>query len=195
MKRILFVLSLIGIVTISCEKSPKDEILFTDIIPDKKIQSVDHFIYFTNPFKVCTIPIPNDSAITYLIDMDYDDDDDFKITVSHFDEGYSHEHCVVYTFYIMLDAISPNESIATKPLKFNDIINDQNEWSEHLYLYVDNSMGYPPSADFTDCYIGIKVLNNYGYIKVSKLNNNGIIVEEYAINKTENADIICGQKE
>lgn len=193
MKTVFLIIILPGLLMISCDKSAKVDILYTDIVPDVEIQSVDSYSYFDNGLKTCTIPSPLDSTITYQVDIDKNSQDDFIIKVAHVQESWSASHCQVYSYYISIEGLSDNNSIANSPKFFyaNDPINDQVSWTNYLAIYLDNVYMY---FDFDDCYIGVKVMDSYGWIKISKLSNNGIRIEEYAINKEAHAGILCGQK-
>jgi len=180
-----------GIINFSCDKSKKEEILYTNT--DIDIHSVDQFTYFENTFTTCTIPVPDDSTINYKIDMDQDGDNDVMVNVVHYDKNYSHNHCLVYEYMITITGVTANDSIAESPKHFdyNDPVNDQVTWKDEILLYIKEGIN---SVDFPDCYIGIKISDKYGYIKVSKLENNGINIDEYAIRKEANVDIKCGEQ-
>ena len=202
MKKALLFLNLFLFLNYSCSKDEEDIIQYVDINPDKEIQTVKYFS--PSPITVFNcedIPTPTDSTSTYYLDIDNDSDNDFIITVSHVESEIRVSHCTVYIYSIRIDGVSVNESAAisdiakslTKQFNENDTIDEKNLWSKSSFLLY-KSIGLSIENDFSDCYIGVKSSNHHGYIKVGKLNYNGIIIEEYAINKTKNNNIICGQK-
>jgi hypothetical protein len=75
----------------------------------------------------------------------------------------------------------------------NDTILPTGSWNQIIFISMKGGCDRV-SVDLKDAYLGIMHNNNFGYIHVRPLENNGIEVVEYAINLTENSSIYAGQK-
>jgi hypothetical protein len=208
MKQRYLLIIFIGLLTFSCKKDDptpkKDEIVYNDIIPDKEIQSVRYYTFQDHSVCTANVPTPSDSSITYDLDMDKDQVSDFKIRVAHskYTDGYC-GHCDRFTYNISIEGLSSNDSIANSPMQYwtprlfseLDTIDKNNTWLSRTEILLLEGCSLPFQVDFTDGFIGIKIKNSYGYIRIEKMSNNGIRILEHGFNKTENNIIKCGQTE
>jgi hypothetical protein len=211
MKFALLILILIGLLAVLCEKNgnndqeKEDEIVYTDIIPDIEIQSVRFFEPSSVPLGCPYIPTPSDSIINYNLDIDSDSVEDYTIKVRHrlqTDEYCG--HCYPYQYTISIEGAN-NDSICLDPvnrhvafqMNIGVEISDSSRWGEDGFLSLDPDCPgyYPYVVTLEDKYIGVKTKNMFGWINVAPLDNNGIKISEYAINKTEGNIIKTGQME
>lgn len=193
-------------VMFSCKKekteSQQDEIVYKNIVPKKEMQSVRIYTSQSNPVCTTTIPIPSDSSITYDLDLDSDQIPDFRIMVTHskFNSGYC-GHCDKFTYNISIEGLSSGDSVAADSPQYPklrlfsdaDLVNNNNAWFSRVDILLLEGCALPFQTDFEDGYIGVKMNNNYGYIKIGKMSNNGITLSEHGFNKTANVGIKCGQ--
>lgn len=208
MKRKYLLIALVGLFTFSCEKdnpvTKKDEIVYNDIYPDKEIQTVRFYTFYSNDWCQANYPTPADSSVNFDLDLNEDKVTDFRIIVKHslFTDGYC-GHCEVFTYWISIEGLSEKDSIANSPVGswspkiFNEseIIDNNNKWASFNWLIIKEGCMLPFQTDFDDGYLGVKIENSYGFIKIEKLEEKGIRILEYGFNKTENNIIKCGQTE
>lgn len=203
----LFLAATIFMIIISCDKEKEelksDDILFSDLsnpitastvrdwdIEDRGVCSVD-------------IPTPSDSSTIIFLDINSDTENDFKITLSHnyFETTEHCGHCSVYRYDIKIQGISESDSIAcvdqsSIPAYFSisDTIAIDNDWTNDAILIMKNKCAMI-SFDIEGEYIGFKHDNQIGWIKIQSTSDNGISIENHAINLTENKKILAGQTE
>jgi hypothetical protein len=206
MKQTMLLIAVFGLLTFACDKDnpePKDEIVYVDIIPDKEIQTVRFYTFQDHAVCTANVPTPTDSTVNFDLDLNCDQEMDFRINVSHskYTSGYC-GHCDRFTYNISIEGLSENDSIANSdtqywtPRLFNesDTVDKNNTWISRAEILLLEGCGLPFNADFDKGYIGVKIYNSYGYIHIEKLTNNGIRILEHGFNKTEYNIIKCGQK-
>ena len=191
------------------EISPKpDQIVYYKAPTDQKINSVRFFTPSGVPpnIQLCpSIPTPQDSSVSMAIDVDGDAISDFVFEAQHAQVLYfCGSHCVCS--YYRISIISKNNtSWISSMLKNNldyipiyydslEIIKKDSIWKNRAFLYL-YSPGAPFSADFSSSYIGIKINDKFGWIKIEPIEGNGVRIIEYAINLTKNNEIKAGQQE
>lgn len=207
MKQRIFWISLLGLLLFSCKKDKvehqEDHIVYTDINPDKEIHTVEFYTFQDHGICTAYVPTPKDSIVNYELDLDGDQVPDFNFRVSHSEYTTNYcGHCDVFTYSISIQGLSVNDSIAqttgTNPISKlfgeGDVIDNNNTWLSNAQLVLYEGCALPFQTDFTSGYIGVKIKNSYGYIRVEKMSNNGIRIMEHGFNKTENKAIKCGDK-
>ena len=183
-------------------EAQEDKIVYTDIDPNEEIQTVR--LYTPQPNNACetSIPVPTDSTVFYEMDLDNDQTIDFKLKVTHSEYTVAYcGHCRRFTYNIIIEGISEKDSIAItsspyriyKSFNHSDTINVNNSWAPKAEILLLESCSVPFQTDIVDGYIGVKINNSYGYIRIEKISNNGIRILDHGFNKTENNQIICGQ--
>jgi hypothetical protein len=202
MKPLNILLILSSFILFSCKKeSPPehidqvDNIYFYDISPDTLIHSVQYYIPNGSIY-------PEDTNVHFLLDIDSDSIADFSFASSHYfvsQGGSSGKH---YNFFCGISALSADYSIATmnnndaKAITQGEIINNDLVFLNSAFLNVTGNMPY--HFYFSGDYLAIKITKNdvimFGWIKLKLADRNGILIEEYAINKANGNSIICGQK-
>ena len=95
---------------------------------------------------------------------------------------------IILTAMVLLAACTKNE-----PPAVEDTISLSHSWHKEVFISMQGGC-QRPFVDLIDAYIGIKHNNNFGYIHVRPLENNGIEILEHAINKTDGRIIQAGQK-
>jgi len=85
------------------EKKKPDNILYTDIIPDSTISSLDSLVYIgRDDYGDCYKPYPKDSTACFNLDINNDGQVDFRVCHSHWygaDRLSPHNWCGVYQNY------------------------------------------------------------------------------------------------
>jgi len=205
--RFLILMAIIFVIMISCDKEKEDiksdDILFSELsspiiastvrdwdIEDRGVCSVD-------------IPIPSDSLSIIDLDINNDAENDFRITLSHnyFEPTEYCGHCSVYRYDIKIQGIGVSDSIACVDQSYipsyfcsSDTIAVDNDWTNDAILIMKNRCAMI-SFDIEDEFIGFKHGNQIGWIKIQSTSDNGVKIESYAINLTENRKILAGQTE
>ena len=208
MKKILILNALIIAILLSCKKETTiinnplhDQIYYRDISPDTTFNSVQYYLTF--PLGIGE-PFPEDTTVTYLLDIDSNFISDYEFSVNHyFYMQTSHDKYYHYTNQVK--SLSPTDSIAVisknssnaLALKEGDIISNNLNYCNAANLLL-NLQGVPISYVFSGDYLVIKrCINNttmLGWIKLKLAQKNGLTIEEFAFNKTNSNSIICGQK-
>ena len=87
-----------------------------------------------------------------------------------------------------------------RPVFYDSLITIQKYslWKNFVFLSV-SSPSFGVYFDFTASFIGYKIENKYGWIKISPYigasgGGNGVVIEKYAINLTEDNLIKAGQQ-
>jgi hypothetical protein len=192
---------------ISCHKEKNkikpDDILFSNLSSPILASTVRDWSFENHGVCSVDIPIPADSSNTILLDINNDSDYDFKITLSHnyWEPTQYCGHCSVYNYDIKINGINSSNSIAfnnqsfkTKYFNNSDKISSENSWKNQAILTMKGGC-MRPTFDIEGEYIGFKHNDQIGWIKIQQLANNGILVENYAINLTDKKSIIAGQKD
>jgi hypothetical protein len=180
---------------LSCSKSD----IFYNGNPNIEIRSVQYYMANTsNPMcNTVYLAIPSDTSVYTELDIDGDQKNDFRFEASHNPYlSYYCGHCPQYNYYLKISSLSAENFICldketNKPFQYHATINKKADWtsSANLKEYVACSGGY----DLLDGYIGLKINDHYGYIGVVKLDNNGIGVTEYGLNRSQKISIRCGE--
>jgi len=201
------ILFLIIITMLSCGKTPveeQDSILYKTFDPTVTIATVESF--YLEDHVVCTadIPVPEDSSVTYSIDINDDLINDFIFDISHnrWEETQYCGHCSIFEYQITISGVNENNFVSNNPVYsweprwyyLNDTISSNRSWHKEIFVSLQGGC-QRPFVDLKDAYIGIKHDNNYGWIHISPLDNNGIEIKELAINQTDNRLIKAGQKQ
>lgn len=210
MKKFLFIFCTIA--SISCKKLPitehptldvDDTIVYKIFSPSKNFQTVKFFTFQDHGICTAMVPSPTDSVIDYMIDFNQDAINDYSIVVSHhkYTSGYC-GHCDIFTYNIYIEGLTANALIAlntdlltTKIFRYSDTINQNCNYSNRAELLLLEGCALPFQTDFSSGYIGIFLDNHYGYIKIEKLDRNGLKLIEYAYNATIGRQVTCGQRE
>jgi len=172
------------------------DVLYTDISPDKELQTVLEFTESPIPLDCNDIPTPTDSTTIYDVDLNQDEITDFTIKVAHneFLDEYC-GHCRVFTYSIIISSSNSNNLIAannenllvSKLFPQNSEIDIDNVWSNQAYyILMQQGCALPFQQDFSDGFIGVKMMNNIGYIQVAKLPHFGIAIKTLGYNNIEN---------
>ena len=199
-------LLLTGILLFSCNKKDsngKDEILYKAFSPTIDIQSIRYDTVQDHTVCSVLVPVPSDSLINYDLDLNDDQTGDFRLVISHseYNGGYC-GHCSVFTYNIYVTGLSEENKIVSsgdysvaKIFHESAVIDLDNNWSSRGDLLLQGGCALPVSASFEEGYIGLRIKDAVGYIKIKRLDKNGISVIEQGFNKTKNNEIICGQQE
>jgi hypothetical protein len=204
MKKLTPIVIIIGLL-VSCEerdsKYESENVLYYDFIPDTLIGTVKYLIPSDVPIQNCEdIPIPLDSNATLYLDINNDLTYDFYFEVKHGFGGLCQSHCTCFKYEIQLIGLNnisfvSASTINSQPLCYDslEVIDINSNWMNSVYLHFE--VGGMGEFIINDCFVGIKINNNYGWINISHSGKNGIIIKEYAINLKDNTNIKCGQKE
>jgi len=208
MKNLFFLLTVIGLLIISCGKETKeivnepDKILFSDLNTPLAKSTVRY--YDIEDHGVCTvnIPIPSDSSASILLDINNDQEDDFIIKLSHnyWEPTEYCGHCSIYEYDIQIqgihsfDLIAHDDQFFVKYFDYSDTISLNNSWINNTTLLMQGGC-LRPIFNLENKFIGFKHHEQIGWIKVISIPNNGISIENYAIHLTNNKLITAGQTE
>lgn len=206
MKNNLWYLLFTGILLFSCNKKEgngKDQILYKSFSPTVDMQSMRYDTLQNHTICSVLVPVPSDSSISYDLDLNDDQTTDFRLVVSHSEHNGSYcGHCSVFTYNIYITGLSEENKIATSgnysaARIFNEsaVIDLNNNWSSRGDLLLQGGCALPFSVSFEEGYIGLRIKDSFGYIKIKRLDKNGVRIIEQGFNKTESNKIICGQKE
>jgi len=199
-------LLLTGILLFSCNKKDgngKDEILYKAFSPTIDIQSIRYDTVQDHTVCSVLVPVSSDSLINYDLDLNDDQTGDFRLVISHseYNGGYC-GHCSVFTYNIYVTGLSEENKIVSsgdysvaKIFHESAVIDLDNNWSSRGDLLLQGGCALPVSASFEEGYIGLRIKDAVGYIKIKRLDKNRISVIEQGFNKTKNNEIICGQQE
>lgn len=171
------------------------DVLYTDVSPDKELQTVLEFTESPIPLDCNDIPTPTDSTTIYDVDLNQDEITDFTIEVAHseFLDEYC-GHCLVFTYSIIISSSNSDNYIAITDENFklskmfspHSEIGIDNMWSNSAYILMQQGCALPFQQDFSDGFIGVKMMNNIGYIQVAKLPHFGIAIKTLGYNNIEN---------
>lgn len=184
-----------------------DSIYYKNIVPDVEIYSIQG--YTPHPSNCGNVQYPSDTLATYLLDLDSNNIADIYFEAKSFMQFYSASSpCVNYFYGTKASAINSVDSLGAsifwqptpKILLAGDTINSSLiAFGNEVTIGGHLNPQYPSFMNFYGVkYLPFKrTMNNktmYGWILVERTTNNRIIIKEYAINVTNNKQIICGQK-
>ena len=176
-----------------------DKIKYFDFVPDTNV----HSVRTSSPLSYV---IPGDSSASMKIDLNGDSKTDIEFVATH-STDYINPHYTAYYFGVWINSNNDSLLISSKNTKYGDrpvfydsLITVQKDslWKTHVLLSISS-----PSAgvyfDFKASFIGYKIGNKYGWIKISPYTGtsggaNGVVIENFAINLTENNLIKTGQR-
>ena len=146
----------------------------------------------------CSLPIPRDSVSLLWFDVNNDFVNDFGINARHYMIPGNCGRCGnIYVEEMKMEGFicaKEGDGPVAKYFHLTEIISNKLKWSSTSYLMLWSCQPLPFVERVENGYLGIKINNNYGWIRVSKYKN-GIVIEESGFNKTEGNPIIVGQKE
>lgn len=170
--------------------------------------------YEPDTFHFCDeMPVPSDSIAQYLLDIDKDGIDDFKLNVKRWTyvgvgSSFQLQPCLRYqNFRTTINPLNDSNKIAVKkgtPLAneflIHDVISMNSDWSGNVWsLYtssVEHQYFYAP--DTSEYYLGIQLFKEnkyyFGWILMN-VSQDQIVLKEQAINLSDNKSIIAGQKQ
>lgn len=204
--RLMSILLLI-ILLYSCEKNSqlRDDIFYSEIIPNKELNSVRAFESPLNP-DCKYIPIPFDSLVDYYLDLNNDLVNDFRIIVEH--GIYSNDMCghCAGPFGYFIKIIGLNEAAIAKDsskiisafqLDSLQLISKSLSWRSELFLARNGDCPglIGEITVISKEYIGLKFQNKFAWLRFYPIDNNGIRLIDYAYNNTEGNSIKAGQRE
>jgi hypothetical protein len=205
MKKMVYLLAIILITNISCEKEKEivpDNILFSNFCnPIVKSTVKDWKPYY--PGGPMVIPVPIDSTTSVFLDINNDLVNDFVINLSHGEFIYSicPGHTSFYCYYINIKGINSSDYIRSinrygqnysEYFRNGETIEFDNSWTNEAIL-VEKEDCPAVLVEIEDAYIGFKHNNQLGWIKIKPVSNNGLAIENYAINLTNKRKILAGQ--
>jgi hypothetical protein len=209
MKNNILWIAIFSFMTFSCEKDnpePKDEIIYTDLLPDIERTTIKDYYTDMNPF--CgQFPLPNDSTAFFDLDLNNDSEIDFKIEIKHYEQGELNEYCGhCGTFHIKIIQVKPINSkgfisidtVSNYNTRYYDtaqVVSNNDLWTkEQVTAFLEGGC-ITPNFGFDDTYWGLKLDDMITWIHIERLSNNGLRVKEFAYNMTKNKSIKTGQKE
>ncbi len=165
----------------------KAEIHYTDVIPDSTVNA----------------PIISDSILYYLLDLNNDGIDDFKINIRYWYTFQSPTCCDNYAIWIesensdnMIAADESTLGVCTQPLYSNDIIDNSLYWdnSSTINVWVEGLSGCSwPSGD---TFLGLELIVNndtlYGWYRI-EATLTSFTIKDYAYNDVPDEQILAGQ--
>jgi hypothetical protein len=209
MKRTILFLAAFLVIISACEKDKNDdnekldEIWFSNLTNPVTASSVKDWDLQDRGVCQVDVPIPTDSSATILLDINNDSENDYMITLSHgyFEPTEYCGHCSAYRYDIKIKGIKTSDSIvcvdqSSIPEYFtdSDTITANKDWTNEAILIMKNRCAMI-SFDIEGEYIGFKHNNQIGWIKIQSTSDNGLTIENYAINLTDNNSILAGQTE
>jgi hypothetical protein len=207
MKKILFIVSILSLLLIGCEKKEilsQDNVLCTELQPSVEISSVHSLVW--HPSGCGNVPSPSDSSASISLDINNDGTNDFTIYCSSWYHFVSASiPCGNYNTSMTITGTNSNNQIATngnfdiaKLYSLGEKIESSGVWKVSSTL-MRSSVTYPYGTNFEGSkYLGLKIRqeqNDYfGWLYINK-DGYVITVMSYAINLTVNNSIITGQTE
>lgn len=221
LKKTLFLLSVVSFFLISgCERdedltpaaaaaTPQpDTIVHLDITDISLISN-----YTGHPSGCGQIPTPSDTLMVDSLDLDQDGSYDIRFENKHeYNVVSASSPCVNYNCHVTAGMLHPTDTLAMHPvdlwwinmLNENDTINSSVSFNglPGAYLFINTRdhifLGPYSFHNFVgDTYMAFKLNHSgktmYGWIKIESLPFNGVIIKEFAINKTNGNSIACGQ--
>lgn len=147
-------------------------------------------------------PVPSDSSASYVLDLDRDGTDDFRITAMHQrNTGYC-GFCSHHRYASYITALHNNARVAAqseedptpKIFAAGEAVYKKEIWVENLTLFIsDCGTHFRPVPD-GGAYLGLQLGKRYGYVFVN-ITNTGFEVAEYALNDRKKKDIECGARD
>ncbi len=206
MKNIILIL-ILTTAFVACSKKNSNEntadISYTLLSPNIHLNTVDSFTnYPGSPCAGKPFRVPEDSLVSYNLDLNSDGQPDFKIIMKH-EMGYSSpsDPCPQYDSSIEIYGLHPLNQIArTSSMEIvlmnpDEVIDETLLWQNRQFLEVALTQGggyY--SFDFSgDKYIGLKLNEQYGWLFVNKTEHN-LYIKGYALNQNPNEEIQSGQQ-
>lgn len=175
-------------------KPKPDDIIYDTINPNLKIFSVRG----ESPSANCFIPIPKDTSSSIGIDVNNDLINEFTITARHNYTGNQCGRCSEgYAFEIIIEGsficTQNGNPMLTQYLNFSDTISNNLNWSSSSRLEI-YGCNLPWVNYVQNKYIGVKVNDSFGWLRVESYSANGILIKEYGFNRTKGNPIKAGQK-
>ena len=178
-----------------------DSIVYTDIADLSLISPTGSY------FPCSPIPIPIDTLFSDSIDLDSDGTYDLKFIDKHYILGMSaSDPCSNYHYQITVSQMSTDIKIATHSSIFyciygfniNDPVSSSFSYSPGLFIKGSPYMASLGSVNFVgEYYVGIQMIKGgktmYGWVRLENTGINGIIIKDFAINKTDGNQILAGQ--
>ncbi len=175
-----------------------DVVLFRDFDGTLSAHSILHDTDYTvGPCSENT-PIPRDSTINLRLDVNEDGIEDLFITLEHRNKTFC-SPCTLYEKHVNIKcsnfgckvATNGFESINHRLFNKGDLLTKDLFWTPEIDIAHFNSCSV--SSDFGEGYIGIKINELFGYIRIARLPHNGLAILEWGLNQIKNKDIKCGQ--
>ena len=187
-----------------------DTIVYTDI-PDFSL----HTGYNSNsPGQTWVAQTMNDTSISDSIDVDLDGMFDIKFVLNNWYNQLSvSSPSSNYGCSIGVGCIQSTDTIAfygthywwIADLYLNDVVNSTLHYDyfsiSSTGRFISYQFGIGPSGihNFTgEKYLGFKMFRNnktmFGWVRIESVGYNGVIVKDFAVNKTDGNDIFCGQQ-
>ena len=208
MKRYLFILGLISLMTFSCDKVTKleDDISFRKHNPYLILKPLDRVGQISTSECTKPFPFPSDSTQSVEIDMNQDGNNDFEFTYSTRYEAISpNDSCMNYSSSIVMKSIDFKNNILLKNKSTEEIqlfeegskVSNNLKASTKAIIYLDDAINSEHfEIDNGNQYIGIKMFTGgYGWIKLfHRKDSMSFAIMEHAYNNTIDFTIKAGQK-
>jgi hypothetical protein len=207
MKRYLFILGIIGMITFSCHKVKKlkDDISSRKYIPQLVLSPADSVATIYSPTCSESIPFPTDSTQFVLIDVDKDGFNDFKFTYSaSYNFVSSIDSCENHNSQIVVEAIGSENRVIVdednaenvRVFAVDDEIKISSSIAVNATIFLDDaSISEDVILETGNKYLGVKLASNtVGWIKV--YHDRGTFrfaILEHAFNRTFQLNIKAGQ--
>ena len=209
MKRYLFILGIIGIITFSCDKVEKlkDDISFRKYIPHLILNPTDSVAKIYAPNCSESIPFPTDSSQSILIDVDKDGLNDFKFTYfTSYNFVSSIDSCENHNSKIVVEAIGSENRVIVdednpenvRVFAVDDEIKISSSIADNATIFLeDASISEDVILESGNKYLGVKLASNtVGWIKVYHDRETlKFAILEHAFNRTFQLNIKAGQKQ
>ncbi|MFT6166693.1 MAG: hypothetical protein ACJAV5_001073 [Vicingaceae bacterium] len=184
-----------------------DSVLFSDIIPDTNLISIDSIVIVSNgPDCVDSrIPYPSQNTVTYEIDIDDDNVVDFNVSVLHSPTTCDYPKCGGWDDYSCVFKIEGNNSddsiIVSKEgwgyhhilFKMNDTIQFNTNNGVAVWSTLINGCPHTGSENLRDSYLGVKKNGSIGWIHLD-ITTYGVAILDYAVNLTKGNSIIIKEQ-
>ena len=209
--KIILILT-INVIIFSCDdkndsETEPDNIKYSDSLPVNSLNTVRYFTPSQVPDYIqnCpSMPTPQDSSAFLNVDLDEDSINDFVFEAKHERLNYGcGSHCICSYYQISISSLNNSSFISSRlkdnmdyvPIKYDslEIIEKDSLWKDKAFLLLDSPQA-PFSAGFNTCFIGFKIKDYYGWIKINPIVGNGLEIKKYALNLTENNIIKAGQE-
>jgi hypothetical protein len=197
----------------SCKKNENNNGVYTELLPNIKISSIDSHQIDSITGK--EIPSPENGDTSVYIDIDKDREDDFKVCMFHrINRSYLEEGApewVYFYYYVYIKGLNGNQYIAKgtdnagncgKVIYMYDEYESIKDsiWADSLNINSHHGImecDFP--SNFTgETYIGLKIENNtkkyFGWIHV-EYEYKSLTILEYAIYLANNKKVYAGEYE